>query len=269
LLTAWITYRVLLPAADHVFVQSERMAQMMEKHGAGKSKLTAIPMGIDLERLQTKPEPLCEPRLHGRRVIAYLGALDRIRRADFLLEIVAQLKQEFPEILLVLIGDAAAEHDRLWLDDRIEALQLQGHVLRTGWLPMTEAWRWAAASEVGLSPIPPGVVFDVSSPTKAIEYMALGLPVVATDIPDQTSLLQESGAGVVTPFDAASFSMAVRIFLRDPELAVQVGAAGPAYIAAHRSYAVISQQLASRYRALQVEANDADATLRQMSGRLR
>ena len=59
------------------------------------------------------------------------------------------------------------------------------HVLLTGWLPQPAALGYAVRAEVGLSPIPRGTLFDVSSPTKLVEYLALGIPGVANDIPDQ------------------------------------------------------------------------------------
>src|SRR5689334_5512178 len=46
----WVLlYRILLPAADHVFVQSEQMRRDIAARGIPLTKLTAVPMGIKLD----------------------------------------------------------------------------------------------------------------------------------------------------------------------------------------------------------------------------
>src|SRR5262249_53343765 len=50
----FLLYRVLLPAADHVFVQSEQMKRDIAAQGVAPSKLTAVPMGIRVE-LSSQP----------------------------------------------------------------------------------------------------------------------------------------------------------------------------------------------------------------------
>lgn len=46
---------------------------------------------------------------------------------------------------------------------------------------MREGWRYARAAEVGLPPIPRGLLLDLSSPTKVPELLALGVSIVCND----------------------------------------------------------------------------------------
>ena len=44
----WLLYKVVLPNADHVFVQSRQMQHDLAQHGIAMNRMTPIPMGVDL-----------------------------------------------------------------------------------------------------------------------------------------------------------------------------------------------------------------------------
>ena len=44
-----LLYRLLMPAADHVFVQTDRMLEDISREGIAKEKMTPVPMGVDIE----------------------------------------------------------------------------------------------------------------------------------------------------------------------------------------------------------------------------
>jgi glycosyltransferase involved in cell wall biosynthesis len=253
---SWILYRWVLPNADHVFVQSDRMAEDMAARGVHPGKMTAVPMGVDLE--SAEPGQIAsadDPRLSGKRVVIYLGTLERARRIELLFEMLAIVRGQMPDILLVLAGDTPDAGHKAWLMARMRALGVEDQVLWTGWLPMQAAWRYVRAAEVGLSPIPRSRLFDCGSPTKAIEYMAFGLPVLANDQPDQSQVLAESGAGICVPLTPEAFAKALTDMLGSPDKLAAWRKAGRPYVEARRSYQVISAELASVYRALAAEGS--------------
>jgi len=243
-----LLYRLVLPGARHVFVQSAAMADWLAVRGVARSRMTAVPMGVDCAAFDRAAlAPSRDPRLDGRRVLLYLGRVGRARRSDFLLEVVEALRSEAPDILLVIAGDAASRDERAWFRAEIACRGLEQHVLLTGWLPQAVALGYALRAEVGLSPIPRGALFDVSSPTKLVEYLALGIPAVANDIPDQRQVIDESRAGLCVPMVAAPFAAAVRRLLDDKTLAAACALRGPAYVEAHRSYAILGCIVAETY----------------------
>jgi glycosyltransferase involved in cell wall biosynthesis len=88
----------------------------------------------------------------------------------------------------------------------------------------------------------------MASPTKAVEYMALGVPVVANDNPDQAQVIAESGAGVCVSLTAEAFAQATLSLMNDSVSRARMSALGKRYIALHRNYNKISQSIASCYQ---------------------
>lgn len=251
-LRAWasrlVIYRLVLPGAHHIFVQSEAMAGWLAARGFERARMTAVPMGVDATLFDRNAvAPSEDPRLDGRRVILYLGRIAQARRSDFLLEVAAELKRDVPDLLLVIAGDAASNDEMDWMRAEIARRGIQDHVLLTGWLPQRSALGYALRAEVGLSPIPRGTLFDVSSPTKLVEYLALGIPSVANDIPDQQLVVDESGAGLCAPMEAGPFAQAVKRLLDDKALAAEFAKRGPAYVNSHRTYAILGRIVAETY----------------------
>jgi glycosyltransferase involved in cell wall biosynthesis len=248
-------YRLVLPRAHHVFVQSEAMAGWLAAQGIPVARMTAVPMGVDAGRFdRAAVEPSRDPRLAGRRVIVYLGRVSQARQSDFLLDVVELLRAGLPQVLLVIAGDAPSADEMDWMRRQIGARGLAGHVLLTGWLPQRAALGYAVRAEVGLSPIPRGALFDVSSPTKLVEYLALGIASVANDIPDQQLVIEQSGAGLAAPMLAGPFSAAVRALLDDPGLRARCAGRGPPWVARHRSYDILGRHVAQAYRRILPQA---------------
>jgi glycosyltransferase involved in cell wall biosynthesis len=254
-LRAWasrlVIYRMVLPKARHIFVQSDAMADWLAAKGFDRSRMTAVPMGVDADLFdRSRIEPVDDKRLDGRRVVLYLGRIAQARRSEFLLEVAEQLRVDMPDVLLVIAGDAPSDDEMAWMRREIAARGLDEHVLLTGWLPQRTALGYALRAEVGLSPIPRGVLYDVSSPTKLVEYLALGIPSVANDIPDQQLVIEQSQAGLCVPMEAGAFTGAVRTLLRDRKLAEEFAQRGPAYVRRHRTYDILGRNVAETYRKL-------------------
>lgn len=245
----WLLYKLVLPNADHVFVQSRQMQLDVAKHGIPVVRMTPVPMGVDTELANIENVvPSTDPRLHGKRVVAYLGTLDPIRQIDVLLQMTALVKISMPEILLVVVGDTDDVAHMRWLKEEAERLQICGQVLWVGWLPASSAWSYMRSAEIGFSPIPRGYLLDMGSPTKTVEYMALGLPVIGNENPDQAQLIAESGAGLCVPLEVIALANAVVALLNDPLARKSMGDKGPVYVAESRSYDKIARSVAAVYQ---------------------
>ena len=115
-------------------------------------------------------------------------------------------------------------------------------------LPRFELMEWCRRADAGLAlmPLRPAD-FNQHSMTgasnKAFDYMASGLPIVVSDLPDWRAMFVEPGYGVACdPQDAESIAASIRRFLDDPELARSMGESGRQRILAGWNYEACFQR---------------------------
>lgn len=240
----WLLYRIILPLADHVFVQSEQMKSDVAAEGIDPAKMTAVPMAVS-ESLLAHARQVPEPG-----TVLYLGTLIRVRRLDTLLEALRLVHARHPGARLVFVGEGDSPEDREFLERRTAELGLAGAVEFTGMLPMAEAHERVARAAVCVSPFYPIPILLSTSPTKISEYMALGRPVVANAHPEQSRIIAESGAGICVEWSAEAFAQAIIALLDDPAAAERMGALGRDYVRTHRIYPVVAPRVVAEYRRL-------------------
>lgn len=246
-----LLYKVVLPRAQHVFVQSDAMLALLQAKGIAAQRMTAVPMGVDMALLgKSQPQPRRPEGWEAVPLIAYLGTLDKARQLERVIDALAIVRMTSPSTCLLLIGNSPTPHDEVQLLAYVRQAGLEQAVRITGWLPSAQAWQLLVAADAAVSYVPRGPLYDVSSPTKLLEYLALGMPAVGNDIPDQAHVLEASGAGWLTTSDPLAMAQALNEILADPVAARQRAAGGPAYIEAHRSYRELAAMLACRYQAL-------------------
>jgi len=245
-----LLYNVVLRFADHVFVQTDTMLERVEQKGIPRSKMTPVPMGVDMEAVMARPEPRRPDGWETGPLLAYLGALDPVRQIDVIIDALVLIRQVQPDVRLLLIGDGSAKGDAQRLLDHAAKVGVGDAVRITGWLPIQEAWQLLVGADAAVSYVPRGRILDTGSPTKVLEYMALGIPSLGNDNPDQRVVMQEADAGWLTDSTPAGLADAAIRILADPQSAARRAAAGPAYIEAKRSYRVLAEMVAQRYKVL-------------------
>jgi len=86
-------------------------------------------------------------------------------------------------------------------------------------------------ARTGIVPLPDVAKFRANVPMKLFEYLAAGVPAVASDLPGTRALLDGSDAAVlVPPGDHAAFADALAGLLRDPARAAALAHRGRAAV---------------------------------------
>jgi glycosyltransferase involved in cell wall biosynthesis len=99
-----------------------------------------------------------------------------------------------------------------------------------GFIPNEQALALADGAIAGLSLLQDEPNFRHSMPTKVIEYMARGLPVITTPLPLAVDLVQSADSGFVIPFnDPQAAADAILKLDADPDLRVKMGLRGHEY----------------------------------------
>lgn len=245
----FLLYRIILPAADYVFVQSEQMKKDITAMGIEMAKIFPVPMGVDLERIPYQPLDYSATmkKSNDGEVVLYLGTLNKIRRLDFLIRAFAMVLDQHPQAKLFLVGGGEDPSDELLIIEEARRLDVTEALVLTGFLPMEEAWEHVRKADVCVSPFYPSFILNSTSPTKLVEYMAMGKVVVANDHPEQRLVIKESGGGLCVPYNERAFAEAIATLLSDPEKACEMGKKGRVYVERFRTYDVIAEYVDKEY----------------------
>lgn len=153
----------------------------------------------------------------------YVGTLTRARGVADLVEVARLVAGKTQgAVKLLLIGPAASDVAGL-LDAAVD----EGVLEWPGFLPSDQAMDRVDGSLAGLSLLHDEPNYQVSLPTKVVEYMAHGVPVVTTPLPLARDLVTEAGSGIVVPFgDPEAAAQAVLDLWNNPGRRHRMGAAG-------------------------------------------
>ena len=242
-----LLYRFILPRADHIFVQSEQMKRDLVGYGLPASKMTPVPMGVRIEDFREMADATGGKAVR-TATIGYLGTLAGERRIDFLVRCLARVLRERPDARLLLVGAGNHSSDEDEIRSEARRLGVLDRLEITGFLPRKEALRRISEAAVCVSPFYPTPILNSTSPTKLIEYMALGRPVVANDHPEQRLVLEQSRAGICVAYDESAFAAAILQLLHHAEEAEAMGRRGRDYAVNHRDYRRIADAVALEYR---------------------
>jgi glycosyltransferase involved in cell wall biosynthesis len=137
------------------------------------------------------PDEFEEP---GAQKVVYLGTLTYARGASTLIAAAGMLKKA--GVSVEVIGSA---------DERTAAMlrraQSREDLIWHGFMPNDQALAHLSGALAGLSLLRDEPNYRYSLPTKIVEYMANGVPVVTTPLPVAREIVVSAGAGEVVPFD--------------------------------------------------------------------
>jgi glycosyltransferase involved in cell wall biosynthesis len=164
----------------------------------------------------------------GSRIV-YLGRVAAARGAHELVEVGRRLRDR---VTLEVIGDAESD-----VAPVLAAAAERGDIVWTGYVPNREALSRVVGAAAGLSLLHDLPNFQGSMPTKVLEYLACGVPVVTTPLPLAVEVVQDADAGHVVPFgDVDAVVRAVEALLSDDQARVAAGERGRSYIAEHHAW---------------------------------
>jgi glycosyltransferase involved in cell wall biosynthesis len=156
---------------------------------------------------------LANPRPLDPHRVLYVGGLSRERGILTALEAMRAARVRRPALRLELVG---------WVMDGetgrgIQAAVAEGWCVHVPFLAPEALARHAAGAGIGLVTLLPRPNYLESLPTKLFEYMAMGIPVLASDFPLWRRLVEGSGSGRVTPPLAGPLADALVAMCSDPE----------------------------------------------------
>lgn len=229
--------RSALSAATAVVCVSEPVAEWVRS--VRPHEVHVEPNGVDVERLRPRDPGV---RGVGPFTIGFVGTLRPWHGTAALVDALALLARgpDADAYRLLVVGDGP---DLVPLRERARAAGVDHLVETTGAVAHADVPTLLHRMDVATAPYPPGAQYF--SPLKIYEYLAAGVPVVASDVGQVPQALDHGRAGVlVAPGDPGAIAGAVRALRDDPARGRRYAARGRS-LAESRSWAgVVRRSLA-------------------------
>jgi glycosyltransferase involved in cell wall biosynthesis len=193
----------------------------------------ALPMGVDFAGLPAGPKPARAP---GPLRLVYTGTIDSLRRVDL---IVAGLQRVSAPFLLDLYtgsDNAAVGALRAVRDDRIRLWPSR---------PRAALFEALRTADIGIGLIPDTPLYRVASPTKTLEYAALGLVPLVNSLPEYVSLFTPRSAAFAEFTPGAIRDRVEQLAAAGPEALAALGENAREIIRSRRDYRQLAGELAA------------------------
>jgi glycosyltransferase involved in cell wall biosynthesis len=216
--------RLVFGHSDGLFVVSRALADYVLERGADGARVFVLPNGVDTRRFRPLASPArarlgipaCAP------VIGFAGSLKPWHGTDLLLEAFAAARRSHGDARLIIIGDGPEAES---LRSQALRLGLHGAALFTGAVPHGEVPELLGAMDIAVAPYRRVPEFYFS-PLKLYEYMAAGLPTVASDAGDIAEVVRDGENGLlVEPEDPSALGATLLRLLDDAALRARLGLA--------------------------------------------
>lgn len=220
--------RLSAALATHVIVVTDQARLRLEGRGVGVGRTTVVMNSPDEGVFGPPREPVQWPREGPLRVLYHGGLAPRFG-VETLIRSFAQLRESAPRLELRVCGSG---EDR----DRLAALATQIDPLRIDVarepVPFERIPEELAASHIGVVPTLHDHFTELLLPVKLLEYVHMGLPVVASRLPGISSYFSERDVSEFVAGDERDLARAIESLCADPAAARERAASATRKLAA-------------------------------------
>lgn len=214
-------------AASLIITVSNELALYAEQRAAA----TGVPVHVVPNAVNPRRFPIdVSPTLSngaGRFTIGFLGSMKPWHGLPALIEAFTSLHERAAEARLLLVGDGP---ERRSIEAALEARGVSAAVTFTGAVAPSEVPGLLASMDVAVAPYPHLPLFYFS-PLKVYEYMAAGLPIVASRVGQLSELITDDMTGLLyAPGDAAALTACLERLRCDRDLRRRLGRAARARV---------------------------------------
>jgi len=147
--------------------------------------------GVNFELFEREGESFKdELEILQNKVIVHHGIISPNRGLKNVIEAIALIEKQIPELIFLIIGEGEGLVE---LEDTANKLGIKSKIRFTGKVPYLEVPQYIRSADLAILPFPNISWWSVSSPLKLMEYLAMGIPVVATDIPAHREIAENIG----------------------------------------------------------------------------
>jgi D-inositol-3-phosphate glycosyltransferase len=252
-----VEHAVMQTADRLIAATPAERTQLMWLYGADMHKIAVIPPGVDLQHFC--PMPRAEARRmigmpEGNSLLLFVGRIEPLKGIDTLLCAIAVLKQEISDraqcVCLAVIGgepdgEGQADAEMARLEALRETLGVDDLVTFIGAKSQDTLQYYYSAAEMVIMPS-----YYESFGMVALEAMACGTPVVASEVGGLAYLIQDGVTGFHVPDrDPQELAGRIRLLLGNPDLRMEMSNSAVKY-AQQYAWPRIASQIQQLYLAV-------------------
>lgn len=207
-------------AASRIVAVSDRVAGYLRACGVADEKILVEPNGVDVDRFA----PAAEGRDRSPTdpfTIGFVGTLKPWHGLDHLFDAFNRLAKSDETVRLLLVGDGPG---RSWIEAELVMAGLSDQATLTGFVPHSDVPGFLTQMDVAV--VPYAEAPNYFSPLKLYEYMAAGLPIVASDVGQVSTAVRHGVNGLLyRPGSGEALVEAIERIRSDSALASRLGQA--------------------------------------------
>jgi PEP-CTERM/exosortase A-associated glycosyltransferase len=207
------------------------------RRGVPEAKIAIVPNGINPETFVAQGPDLEVAKdlgVEGRKVVGFIGSFNRYEGLDLLVKAVAQLAALRSDVVLLLVGGGEMEKE---LRNQIAQLKMEDRVVLTGRIPQEKIHAIYSLIDILVYPRYSVRLTELVTPLKPLESMAMGKPIIASDIGGHRELIRDGYTGVLFKAgDLPALAQILNQVLDDSELRDRLAAQGLDWVRRNRSW---------------------------------
>lgn len=230
------TARRVFAAASALVAVSTEVADYLSSYHQTCGRIHVIGNGVNPTRFQYAATPPPKRPF----TIGFVGTLKPWHGLDDLIEAFVQLHRDHADSRLLIVGDGPK---RPQLEAALKAHGLADAAGFTGSVAPERVPQLLAAMDVAVAPYPDNQDFYFS-PLKVLEYMATGLPVVASRIGQLDGLIEDGRNGILCPpGQPTALARALAHLIANPALRRTLGNAARRTVEQAHSWQTVTQRI--------------------------
>ena len=241
-------------AADCVIAITDGLRSELIDRGVDGSKIKIAPNGVDTQRFQPLEKDIelaDELGLPDGPVVGYVGSLVRYEGLHLLLEAVSKLSiNEKWKGSVLIVGDGECRNE---LEVLAKDLNIADICYFTGKVDFRDVDRYYSLIDIAPFPRLPLKVCELVSPLKPFEAMAMGIPVVASDVEAMKEFISPNENGLLfRKGDVDSLAEVLSNIISSPNLIEKIGSISRKWVADNRTWIHTAQEINSIHNSVKM-----------------
>ena len=205
--------------------------------GIPAQKITVVSNGTDPVNFRAGIRDSALARdlgIAGKKVIGFVGSFNHYEGLDLLIRAVEELATMRSDIVALLVGGGEMENE---LRDQINQKSAQGRVILPGRIPHERIPEIYSLMDLLVYPRYSIRLTELVTPLKPLEAMAMGKPIVASDVGGHRELIRDGETGVLFQAgDLTSLVKTLNLVLDNDEWRERIAAQGADWVRKNRSW---------------------------------